>query len=170
MKIGIVKPKFNKKQKNISYILLPIIGIIVNAVLLSTIPNIGLSYLLVLIFTISFFIILDVYIEDYCQIGSVEIFEEKFIIQTNEEELYEIKVSEIRKVILKPNLGISKSNYIYKSYLCDILLEDKKYQFEITREEIRENTLIRKNIINRNAFDFIGYLKEKKIRLEVQNK
>ncbi len=162
MRVGIVKEKYSKSFRWIFYIGVPLL-------LLSTYPlfvlvnmSLGFTWFVFALICITGFIVIHKVVDDIIILGEVEIREDSFVFDIKE-NVITIPFNEIRMILLKPILGMSRVADTYKAYNCQIKTNDNLYTYQITREEIRNGKLIAKNLLNPRAFDFITFLEKQKI-------
>ena len=162
MRVGIVKEKYSKTNRWILYI-------VVTLLLLSTYPllmlfnmGLGITWLVFAIICIAGFVFIHKVADDIIILGEVEVCDDSFVFDLKG-NIITIPFNEIKMILLKPMLGLSKLADTFKVYDCQIKTNDNLYSYQITREEVIDGKLIAKNLLNPKAFDFIKFLEKQKI-------
>ncbi|MCH2234772.1 MAG: hypothetical protein MK078_11035 [Crocinitomicaceae bacterium] len=162
MRVGIVKEKYSKSFRWIFYIGVPLLLLSTYLLLMLVNIDLGFTWLVLAIICIAGFVFIDKVVDDIIILGEVAIREDSFVFDLKE-NVITIPFNEIRMILLKPMLGVSRVADTFKVYNCQIKTNDNLYIYQITREEIKSGKLIAKNLMNPRAFDFIRFLEKQKI-------
>lgn len=162
MRIGIVKEKYRKKFRWLFYIAVPLLLLSTYPLLLLADVELGIIWFLLAVICVAGFVFIHKVADDIIVLGEVEICDDSFVFDLKG-DINKIPFKEIKMILLKPILGVSKVADTYKVYDCQIKTSDNLYSYQITREEIVDGKLIAKNLMNPKAFDFIKFLEEQKI-------
>jgi hypothetical protein len=168
MKIGIVEVKYNKKNRWIYYIVIPILLPALFPLFFMFIPEIITTFVLYGIACILSLVFIDKVIDGIIFKGEIQINENELIICFNEQETT-IPFNQIKLIILKPILGMSRVEYTFKVYDCQIKAE-KEYHFNVTRAAFENGKIISRNLINPKAFDLIRFLEQKQMNYRIEKR
>lgn len=124
--------------------------------------GLGITWVVFAIICVAGFIFIHKIADDIIVLGEVEILDDSFVFDLKD-NITTIPFREIKMILLKPMLGVSRVPDTYKVYDCQIKTDDKLYSYQITREEIVNGKLIAKNLMNPKAFDFVKFLEKQKI-------
>lgn len=165
MEIGIVNEKNSKYKRWFFYTTTPIFLVVLFALLQSYIEMNFLLISLIILIGISAFILIEKYVDGFNILGIIEINDNSLEIFINSKS-EKIDFQDITFMELNPKLGLSKSKETFTIYEVKIRTKDENYTYLLTREELRNRKLIRKNLFNPNAFDLIKFLEKKRIKFE----
>ena len=168
MKIGIVEAKYDRKIRWIYYIVIPILLPALFPLFFMFIPEIITTFFLCGIACILSLVFIDKVIDGIIFKGEIQINENELTICFNEQETT-IPFNQIKLIVLKPKLGMSRVEYTFKVYDCQIKAE-KEYHFDVTREAFENGKIISRNLINPKAFDLIRFLEQKQINYRIEKR
>lgn len=162
MQIAIVKAKYDKKIRWIYYIVIPILLLALFPFLMLLNPEIITTSILFGIICVLSFVFIDKVVDGIIIQGEIQINATDLIINF-ENQKSTIPYDQIRMIILKPKLGLSRVAHTFKVYDCQIKTEEHYYHFDVTRESVENGKIKARNLMNPKAFDLIRFLEEKKI-------
>ncbi len=169
MQIAIVKAKYDKKIRWIYYIIIPILLLASFPFLMILNLKIGITFSLFAVIGILSFVFIDKVVDGIIIQGEIQMNDKELIINF-ENQKSTIPYNQIKMIILKPKLGLSRVAHTFKVYNCQLKTGDHYYHFDVTREAVENGKIKARNLINPNAFDLIRFLEQKKVNHRIENR